>query len=326
MVWTWVPPRLGFILVIWRGTNEPHSVTVTTPAQETLQPCLWPFTLSWWLALTGTEEDTRGQEGRESKRRVASWLCSWNTWMGKSETPVSLSVFEQRGIIGTLPEITSLMRVQRYRKSKDSMALEIWTLIPDSFSILDPNLYWNSLVLSAFGFLEIPFIYPVINLSLSCSLFLSLPTLKKRILKFPSPDQTINFKEMKIIIIATLDYQHYYYYLNTSYTRLYFHSEVVPDNFQNYKKANHLNMGENITDGLMFKELTKKPMTPTIREHHGSCLSRAHLDINHCTRERGSCLTLQDCEVPNFSSDFTSMLTEARKVNSVTYMTKLANL
>ena len=45
--------------------------------------------------------------------------------MGKSETPVSLSVFEQRGIIGTLPEITSLMRVQRYRKSKDSMALEI---------------------------------------------------------------------------------------------------------------------------------------------------------------------------------------------------------
>lgn len=73
---------------------------------------------------------------------------------------------------------------------------------------------------------------------------------------------------MKIIIIATLDYQHYYYYLNTSYTRLYFHSEVVPDNFQNYKKVNYLNMGENITDGLMFKELTKKPMTPTTREHH----------------------------------------------------------
>ena len=44
--------------------------------------------------------------------------------MGKSETPVSLSVFEQRGIVGTL-EITSLMWVQRYRKSKESMALEI---------------------------------------------------------------------------------------------------------------------------------------------------------------------------------------------------------
>ena len=65
------------------------------------------------------------------------------------------------------------------------------------------------------------------------SLSLSPNTKKKKILIFPSPDQTINFKEMKIIIIATLDYQHYYYYLNTSYTRLYFHSEVVPDNSQN---------------------------------------------------------------------------------------------
>lgn len=39
------------------------------------------------------------------------------------------------------------------------------------------------------------------------------------------------------------------------------------------------------------------------------------LDINHCTRERGSCLTLQDCEVASFFFlDFTSVLTEDRKV------------
>lgn len=138
--------------------------------QETLQPCLWPFTLSWWLALTGTVEDTRraGNLKEDWPVSFAPGIPGWG-----NQRHQCLSAFEQRRIIGTLAEITSLMWVQRYRKSKDSMALEIGTLIPDSFSILDPNLYWNSLVLSAFGFLEIPFIYPVINLFLSCSLSLN---------------------------------------------------------------------------------------------------------------------------------------------------------
>lgn len=77
-------------------------------------------------------------------------------------------------------------------------------------------------------------------------------------------------------------------------------------------------MGENITDGLMFKELTKKLMMTTITEHDGSCLSRALLYVNHCTRERWGCLSLQGCNMPNYFSGFTGALTEARKVNSVT--------
>lgn len=150
--------------------------------QETLQPCLWLFTLSWWLALTGTEEDTRGQKGREPKRRLRVSFASGIPDGEIRDTSVSLSVWAKRNRRNTWDYFSDVG--SEIQKSKDSMALEIWTLIPDSFSILDPNLYWDSLVLSAFGFLEIPFIYPVINLSVSCSLFLSLPTLHKKILNF----------------------------------------------------------------------------------------------------------------------------------------------